>query len=82
MFYVFVVDDAGNVVDEIEEDDYESFIVKCYNFREHESLDKLHVFHVQASGDRVRLSSATIEEMIESWLDPDFMFALGYPLPH
>ena len=82
MFYIFIVDDSGNVVAEIEEDDYESFIVKCYNFREDDSLDKLHVFHMRSSGERVRLSTETIEEMIETWLDPDFMFAMGYPLPH
>ena len=80
MFYIIVVDEVGNVVAEIEENDYESFIIKCYNFREDASLDYLHVFHTQTDGKRVRLASETINEMIETWLDPDFMFAMGYPL--
>lgn len=82
MFYISVLDKVGNVIAEIEENDYESFIVKCYNFREEEGLDCLHVFLEESDGKRRLLSTETIEEMIETWLDPDFIFAMGYPISH
>jgi hypothetical protein len=46
MFYILVVDSADNIIAEIEEDDYESFILKCYTFMEDEPLKNLHVFQI------------------------------------
>jgi hypothetical protein len=68
MFYILVVDTEDNIIAEIEEDDYESFIIKCYNFREEEPLDNLHVFEI-LDGKTALLTSRTIEEMIQTWLD-------------
>ncbi|WP_221394595.1 hypothetical protein [Dyadobacter sp. NIV53] len=68
MFYILVVDTEDNIIAEIEEDDYESFIIKCYNFREEEPLDNMHVFEI-LDGKTTRLTSETIEEMIQTWLD-------------
>ena len=82
MFYIRRIDRSGSVVAEFEEIDYETFIIKCYNFREDEGLDSLQIFHMGSNNEKRRLSNETVEEMIETWLDPDFMFALGYPLPH
>jgi len=82
MFYIRRIDRSGSVVAEFEEIDYETFIIKCYNFREDEGLDSLQIFHVGSNNERRRLSNETVAEMIDTWLDPDFMFALGYPLPH
>ncbi|TDE12847.1 hypothetical protein [Dyadobacter psychrotolerans] len=82
MFYITVIDDLGKVLTELEELDYESFIIRCYNFREDRSLDFLQVYYSEDTGKKHRLSSETLNEMIESWLDPDFMFTMGYPLPH
>jgi len=82
MFYIRRIDNSGSVVAEIEENDYETFIIKCYNFREDEGLDSLQIFHVGNNNEKRRLSTETVQEMIDTWLDPDFMFAMGYPLPH
>ena len=82
MFYIRRIDHSGSVVAEFQEIDYETFIIKCYNFREDEGLDSLQIFHMGSNNEKCRLSNETVEEMIETWLDPDFMFALGYPLPH
>ena len=69
MFYIRRIGRSGSVVAEFEEIDYEG-------------LDALQVFHVGSNNERRRLSNETVEEMIDTWLDPDFMFTLGYPLPH
>ena len=82
MFYLSVLYEAGKVVAEIEENDYEAFIVKCYNFREEAGLNYLRVFLEESDGKRRLLSTEAIEEMIETWLDPDFIFAMGYPISH
>ena len=82
MFYIVVIDNLGKVLAELEERDYESFIIRCYNFREDSSLEFLQVYYVGDGGKQHRLSTETLNEMIESWLDPDFMFTMGYPLPH
>ena len=68
MFYILITDTEDNIIAEIEEDDYESFIIKSYNFREEEPLDNLHVFEI-LDGKTTRLTSGTIEEMIQTWLD-------------
>ena len=68
MFYILIVDIKDNIIAEIEENDYESFIIKCYNFREDQILDQLHIFEI-LDGKTSRLASENIEEMIETWLD-------------
>lgn len=68
MFYILIVDDADNIIAEIDEDDFESFIIKCYNFREDQVLDQLHIFEIQ-DGNTCPLSTENIEEMIQIWLD-------------
>lgn len=68
MFYILVVDTEDNITAEIEEDDYESFIIKCYNLREEEPLDNLHVFEI-LDAKTTRLTSEIIEKMIQTWLD-------------
>jgi type IV secretory pathway VirB4 component len=68
MFYILIVDNEDNIIAEIEEDDYESFIIICYNFREENRLANLHVFEV-LDEKTTMLTSETIEEMIQTWLD-------------
>jgi hypothetical protein len=68
MFYILVTDTTDNIIAEIEEDDYESFIIKCYNFREDQILDQLHIFEI-LDGKTHSLASEHIEEMIQNWLD-------------
>ncbi|REA58991.1 hypothetical protein DSL64_18690 [Dyadobacter luteus] len=79
MYQITVKDERGRIVSMLEEEDYESFIVKCYNFREDQSLDLLQVFHV-SNEKRHLIRTETLHEMIETWLDPGFLFTMGYPL--
>lgn len=68
MFYILIVDNTGNIVSETEEYNYDCFIVRCYNFSQDQSLEKLIVMYVR-HGDRVyRLPLVAVEKMIEHWL--------------
>jgi len=82
MFHITVIGESGRVMAEMDEEDYESFIIKCYNFREDNSLDMLRVSHTDKAGKAYMLTSETLNEMIDTWLDPGFMFTIGYPLQY
>lgn len=79
MYQINVMDERGHVVSMQEEEDYESFIIKCYNFREDQNLDLLQVYHVSKE-KKYLIQTDTLQEMIETWLDPGFLFTIGYPL--
>jgi len=82
MFHITVIGESGRVMAEMDEEDYESFIIKCYNFREDNSLDMLRVSYTDKAGKAYMLTSETLNEMIDTWLDPGFMFTIGYPLQY
>jgi len=82
MFHIIVIGESGRVIAEMDEDDYESFIIKCYNFREDNSLDMLRVSYTDKSGKGYTVTTETLNEMIDTWLDPGFMFTIGYPLQY
>jgi hypothetical protein len=82
MFHIIVMEKNGMVLAEMNEGDYESFIIKCYNFREDNSLDMIRVSHTDRHGKASVLTTETLNEMIDTWLDPGFLFTLGYPLQH
>lgn len=79
MYQITVKDGRGRVVSVLEEDDYESFIIKCYNFREDQNLGLLQVYHI-SNEKRKLIHTETLNEMIEAWLDPGFLLTIGYPL--
>jgi hypothetical protein len=68
MFYILIVDSSGNIVSEIEEYNYDCFIVCCYNFSQDDSLEKLKVIYVRPDGKVYKMPVIAVEKMIRYWL--------------
>jgi hypothetical protein len=68
MFYILIVDDTGRIVNEIEENDYESFIISCYNFYQDEGWENIYVSYVTDNDEVHQLPLAGIQKMIGHWL--------------
>lgn len=68
MFYILIVDKTGNIVSETEEYNYDCFIVRCYNFSQDQSLEKLIAMYVRHSDKVYGMPLVAVEKMIEHGL--------------
>jgi hypothetical protein len=64
MFYILITDYSDNIVSEIKEPDFDSFIIRCYNFPLDESPEKLHIVYVRLDGETYHIPELALEKMI------------------